>query len=431
MVENGIDQVSGDTLRVVSSTYVRRFLDDELSEALRAHPAVLVVGPRASGKTTTARRYAANVVRLDRPAEAAAFQADPDAALASFDEPVLLDEWQAVPGLLGAVKRAVDDDSRPGRFILTGSVRADLEAETWPGTGRLIRLNMWGLAEREIEGTTSVPSPLAILAEGDPEVLVPPKTPPDLPGYIDLALRGGFPDAALRLDGSAREQWLASYLDQILTRDAVHVSGRDPVRLARYFEVLALNSAGIVSDTTIFQAAAIDRRTAEAYERLLANLFVVDLLPAWLTNRLSRLVKTPKRYVVDPSLVAAALRMDRRSVLRDGALLGRLLDTFVAAQLRPELAVSGLRSRLYHLREKNGRHEIDLLAELGGDQVIAFEVKASAAPTRADAAHLEWLRDRLGERFVAGVVLHTGPSVFALSERIAAVPIASLWAQRA
>lgn len=411
----------------MSSGYVRRLLDDELAEVLRVHPAVLVVGPRAAGKTTTARQYAASIVRLDRPAEAAAFHADADAALATFDGPVLLDEWQEVPHLLGAVKRAVDDDSRPGRFLLTGSVRADLDAVTWPGTGRLIRLNMYGLSEREIAGATSAPSPLTVLAEGDPVALVAPASPPDLPGYIELALRGGFPDAALRLGGAGREQWLASYLDQILTRDAVHVSGRDPVRLARYFEVLALNSAGIVSDSTIFEAAAVDRRTADAYERLLANMFILDVVPAWLTNRLSRLVKTPKRYIVDPSLIAAALRMDPRSILRDGGLLGRVLDTFVAAQIRSELAVSGLRPRLFHVRDKNGRHEIDLLTELGGDRVIAVEVKTSAAPTRADGTHLEWLRDRLGERFVAGVILHTGPSTFGLSDRIAAAPIASLW----
>lgn len=388
------------------------------------------MGPRASGKTTTARQYAASIVRLDRPAEAAAFKADADAALATLDEPVLLDEWQAVPELLGAVKRAVDEDSRPGRFILTGSVRADLDAETWPGTGRLIRLNMYGLSEREIAGATSAPSPLAVLADGDPTALAAPPSAPDLPGYIELALRGGFPDAALRLEGAGREQWLASYLDQILTRDAVHVSGRDPLRLARYFEVLALNSAGIVSDSTIFEAAGVDRRTADAYERLMANLFVIDVVPAWLTNRLSRLVKTPKRYIADPSLVGAALRLDTRSILRDGGLLGRVLDTFVAAQIRPELTASGLRPRLFHMREKNGRHEIDLLTELGGDRIIAVEVKASAAPNRADAAHLEWLRGRLGERFVAGLVLHTGPTSFGLADRIAAAPIASLWTLR-
>jgi len=394
---------------------------------LSVHPAVLVVGPRASGKTTTARRYAASVVRLDRPAEAAAFEADPDAALSTMDEPVLLDEWQAVPEVLGAVKRAVDDDSRPGRFLLTGSVRADLDAETWPGTGRIVRLTMHGLTQREIAGATGAPSPFDLLVGGDPLVLATPSPAPDLPGYLELAFRGGFPDTALRLDGVGREQWLTSYLDQLLTRDAVNISGRDPVRLARYFEALALNSAGIVSDSTLIEAAGIDRKTAVAYERLLANLFVVEVVPAWLTNRLSRLVKAPKRYIADPALIGAALRMDARAAMRDGAILGRVLDTFVAAQIRPEAAASRLRPRLFHLREKNGRREIDLLAELGGDRVVAIEVKASAAPRRTDAAHLEWLRDRVGERFIAGVVLHTGPSTFTLSDRIVAAPIASLW----
>jgi len=414
----------------VVDSYVRRLLDDELPDALGVHPAMLIVGPRACGKTTTARRYATSVVRLDRPAEAAAFRADPDAALATMDEPVLLDEWQAVPEVLGAVKRAVDDDSRAGRFLLTGSVRADLDTETWPGTGRLVRLDMQGLCEREIAGATAAPSPLELLAEGDPLALTTSSTIPDLPGYIELALRGGFPDTALRLDGAGREQWLASYLDQILTRDAVHISGRDPLKLARYFEVLALNSAGIVADSTLIETAGIDRKTAVAYERLLVNLYVLDVVPAWLTNRLSRLIKTPKRYIADAALIGAALRMDTRAVMRDGGVLGRVLDTFVAAQIRSEATVSRARPRLFHLREKNGRREVDLLAEIGGDRVIAIEVKASAAPKRSDAAHLEWLRDHLGERFIAGVVLHTGPSTFALSDRIAAAPIASLWASR-
>lgn len=411
----------------VATSYVRRLIDDQLPGLLAAHPAILLVGPRAAGKTTTARRYAASVIRLDRPAEAAAFAADPDAALARMDEPVLLDEWQVVPEVLGAVKRAVDDDSRPGRFLLTGSVRADLDTETWPGTGRLIRVSLYGLNEREIAAGTAMQNPIDVLADGDPMALGDPSPAPDLPGYISLALRGGFPEATLRLHGRERDRWLESYVDQILTRDAAGASGRDPARMARYFEVLALNSAGIVADSTIYEAAGIDRKTALAYERLLTNLFVVDVVPAWLTNRLSRLVKTPKRYLTDPSLVGAALRADEATVLRDGDLMGRMLDTFVAAQLRPEIEASARRPRLFHLRDKNGRHEIDLLAELGGDRVVAVEVKASAAPARRDATHLEWLRDHLGDRFLSGAVLHTGPKTFPLSDRIAAVPIAALW----
>jgi len=409
--------------------YRNRLADEVLPGLLQSLPALLIVGPRATGKTTTARRYAQSVVRLDRPAEAAAFAADPDAALRVFPEPLLLDEWQAVPAVLGAVKRAIDDDSRPGRFLLTGSVRADMDAETWPGTGRVVRLPMFGLTAREIGSRTAGPSFVDRLASGDLENLGPPTPTPDLAAYVALALTGGFPDAVLRLSGVSRAVWLDSYVEHLLTRDASAFADRDPARLRRYFEALALNTAGLAADQTIADAARIDRKTAVAYERLLVNLMVLDLVPAWLTNRLSRLVKQSKRYFVDPSLFGAALRLDVTAVVRDGDLLGRLLDTFVAAQLRPEAALSPNRPRLYHLREHNGRREIDLVAELGADRVVAIEVKATSAPGAQDAKHLFWLRDRLGERFLGGAVLHTGPGQFTLGPSIHAVPIAAIWGQ--
>jgi predicted AAA+ superfamily ATPase len=353
--------------------------------------------------------------------------ADPDAALGALAEPVLLDEWQAVPGVLGAVKRAVDDDPRPGRFVLTGSVRADLNAETWPGTGRVVRVPMYGLTMRELTGRPGGPGVVDLLASGDIEPVGQPGSPPDLAGYIEIGLAGGFPDATVGSAAAERDLWLASYLDQLLTRDAAGIAGRDPDRLRRYFEALALNSAGLAEHKTLYDAAGIDRRTADSYERLLVNLLVLELVPAWTTNRLSRLVKGPKRYLVDPSLIGSVLRLDLLTVLRDGDLLGRILDTFVLAQLRPELALGAARPRLYHAREKNGRREIDALVELGGHRVVAFEVKATAAPSADDARHLTWLRDELEDRFVAGVVFHTGPRRFVLGPRIFALPIAAIW----
>ncbi|HEV8633459.1 MAG TPA: DUF4143 domain-containing protein [Chloroflexota bacterium] len=407
--------------------YVPRLVDRRLSALFAQLPALLVTGPRAAGKTTTARRRAATVVRLDREAEAAAFRADPDAALRAQREPLLLDEWQAVPAVLGAVKRAVDDDPRPGRFLLTGSVRADLEAETWPGTGRLVRVRLYGLTVGELVGRSSGPLFLDRLAEPRLDLFDLPSEVPDLRGYVDLSLRGGFPEPALRLHGVARQAWLDGYLDQLLTRDAQTLVGlRDPARLRRYFEALALNSAGLAEHQTLYTAAGINRMTALEYDRLLTNLFVVDALPAWTSNRLSRLVKTAKRYLVDPALLSTALRLDAAAVLRDGDLLGRVLDTFVLAQLRPELEVSALRPRLYHLREKDGRREVDVVGEVGAG-VVAVEIKATAAPGTDDAAHLRYLRDQLGERFLGGAVLHTGPGAFVLSDRILALPICALW----
>jgi predicted AAA+ superfamily ATPase len=408
--------------------YVHRLVDDVLDRYVGAFPAVLVTGPRATGKTTTARRHARTWVRLDSASEAVAFRADPDASLRAFPEPLLLDEWQVVPGVLGAVKRAVDDDPRPGRFILTGSVRADLEQETWPGTGRVVGVPMFGLTVREVQGTVRGPAFIDKLAAGELDAMSLPAELPDLRGYVALALRGGFPETALRLDADLRQAWLDSYLDQLLTRDVRSLTGvRDPGRLRRYFEVMALSSASLPDSRTLFEGAGIDRKTATGYDRLLTNLLVMELVPAWTNNRLLRLVKTPKRYLVDPSLMSSALGLDETAILRDGGLMGRLIDTFVASQIRPELTIARRRPRIYHLREKDGRREIDLLAELGAGDVVAIGVKATAAPGNDDARHLVWLRDTLGDRFLSGAILHTGPRKHRLADRIMAVPICALW----
>lgn len=413
------------------SRYLRRHVDHYLDELTAQLPALLVVGPRAAGKTTTLARRARTVVRLDRENEAVAFRADPDAALRALAEPVLIDEWQNVPGVLGAVRRSVEANPTPGRFFVTGSVRAELEHEVWPATGRLVRVEMFPMTVREQRGRLGGASLIDRVING---AALAPATPSlDLRDYVALALRSGFPTPALRLDGVARQAWLESYLEDMLTHDVAQLEEprtrpRDPQRLRRYFEACALNSGGAPDHRTIYDAAGINRVTANAYEALLLDLFIVDRVPAWVTNRLRRLTQLPKRYVVDVGVMAAALRVDEAGVLADGDLLGRVLDTFVAAQLRPELAAAPSMPRLHHIRTEQGRHEVDLLAELGGGRIVAVEVKASSAPQARDARHLEWLSRELGDRFVGGVVLHTGPRAYQLAPRVTATPISTLWA---
>jgi uncharacterized protein len=410
------------------STYVPRLLDLELREVLAAHAAILVVGPRACGKTTTTRRLCRSTLRLDVPAEAAVVRADPDAALRDLDEPILIDEWQLVPDILGAVKRAVDDDPRPGRFVLTGSSQADLTTAGWPATGRIIRLTMGPLVGRERHGDPTSPSLIDRIITDGVDAFGNPPSDWDLHRYVAEALTSGWPQALRAPSERARDRWLTGYVDHLVTREAPSLGvARDPIRMRRYLQAIAANTAGAPAHKLLYDAAGISRLAASSYDDLLDTLMITQRVPAWAGNRMDRAIRLPKRYLIDPGLLGPLLRVDQRRVLRDGDLLGRVLDTLVAAQLRAECAISVVGSDLFHLRDANGRHEIDLLIEARDGQAIAVEVKATAAPTPTDARHLAWLHGRLGSTFAAGLLVHTGPRVFPLTERIVAVPIASLW----
>lgn len=408
--------------------YLERLIDAELQRVTARFPCVLVLGPRACGKTTSAERLAASVTRLDRPAIANVFRADPDVALASRAEPALLDEWQDVPEVLGAVKRAVDSESRPGRFILTGSVSAGLDAAVWPGTGRVIRLPMASMTQREkLARVTDRPLITDVLT-GHVSL---PNAVPTLTDYVDMALISGFPEAIALDDPRDQRTWLNSYVEQLVTRDAGRVAeGRDAAKLRSYFQAWALNSAGIVDDTTIYDCIGLNRRTHVAYEQLLTSLFVAELIPAWTSNRLKRLVLTPKRYITDTGLMAAAARIGKTDIMESTDLLGRVIDTLVFNELRAHLAVDEAPSTLHHIRTQGGREEIDLVIEFDGGRVIGIEITATASPDRKDAKHLFWLRERLGDRFTGGVVFHTGPEIIDFGDRVVALPICALWGDR-
>ena len=277
---------------------------DSVVESLMADfAAVMLVGPRAVGKTTSAARFACSVVRLDREREAAPFRSDPDAALAAFPAPVLLDEWQEVPAVLGAVKRSVDADGSTGRFLMTGSVRADAASRTWPATGRVVRADMHPLTMAERSGRPTPPL-IDRLVGGTP--LAPAPESLDLGDYVELALQGGFPDAVLGSSDRRRRTWLDNYAREVVTADLSARGVRDNWKLFEYLIAYALYSAKVSPDKSVYDKAGINKKTASRYERLLSKAYVVSKLHAWSTNRLSRLVRSPKRYLADTGFVGRA-----------------------------------------------------------------------------------------------------------------------------
>ena len=416
-----------------AATYHPRLADAYLRDLVADFPAVMITGARATGKTTTALQHTSSIARLDQPGIAAAFRTDPDAALRRAPKPLLVDEWQEVPEVLAAVKRAVDRDTAPGQFVLTGSVRAELSNEMWAGTGRVVRMSMYGLTERELAGPlpTDQASFLSRLATSGLDSLVLPPQVPTIDDYVALALRGGFPEIAYRdRTDRSRRIWTSSYLDDLVTRDAASVGhAKDPTKLRAYLNVLALNNSGIPRDNTLYEAAGINAKTAASYDRLLENLYILDLVPAWplTTNRLKALIKAPKRYLVDTALAATAASVTADVLLNDADLLGRFFDAFATAQLRPELALMDPRPRTYHLRTQGGRQEVDLVFDLGRGQAIGLEFKAASVVDKTDARHLFTMRDDLGDRFIAGAVLHSGPGMFELDDRVYAVPLCAIW----
>jgi uncharacterized protein len=414
---------------VASEKYVNRLVDSFIDELLLDSSAIMMVGPRGCGKTTSALRRAKTILRVDQTGVRNAMRGDPDAVLRDCDPPVLVDEWQLEPSSLGAAKRLVDDNDAPGQFIFAGSAADGVGGQGWPATGRFIRVPMWGLTQRELRNASLEGTFFDRVASPDFDGTFPlPIDRPDTSDYVEMTLQSGFPRCVTRSSERSRNAWLNSYIDHLVSRDVELIGEvREPLLFRRYLNAVAANSAGSPGDSKLSQAVGINRETASRYDTFLERLFVAEQVPAWSSNRLTRVSARSKRYICDPAIAAALIGADRRTILRDGDLLGRFIDSFVAAQLRPELALGTHPVNMFHLRQ-DGRREIDILLERRDGAVIGIEVKAANAVDPTDARHLLWLRDQLSpDLYKAGIVFYTGTHVLALGDRTWAVPICALW----
>lgn len=421
--------------------YLPRIVDGELDELLQALPAIALEGAKGVGKTETALRRAATVVELDDPARRAVAEADPRQLLRGAP-PVLLDEWQHVPAVWDAVRRAVDRDGRPNQFVLTGSAGPET-LPTHSGAGRIVTLRMrpLSLPERAIGGPTVS---LAELLGG---------RRPDVEGSTDLTLAdytreivsSGFPGIR-GLSGRGLRAQLDGYLRRIVDRDFTEqgLSLRHPDGLVRWMTAYAAATATTASFEAIRDASTSGqgdkpaRTTVQPYREILERLWILDPVEAWLPtrNQLSRLAQPPKHHLADPALACRLLGVDEQALLsgetgrpaipRDGTLLGHLFESLVTLGVR--VFAQAAEARVRHFRQHGGKREIDLIVERPDQRVVAVEVKLGATVREHDVKHLRWLREQIGEDLLDAVVVHTGPAAYRRPDGIAVVPAALLGA---
>ena len=396
---------------MVKPVYLPRVIDDRLARAVASVPIVIVDGPRAAGKTTSAQRLAGSVVAL--PDDLERLAADPAAFLGDLPAPVLIDEWQlAGTDLLWVLKRIVDADPSPGRFILTGSVEPATYGPTYPLTGRAATVVMRPMSQVELDGRGDQPTWVDQVVGGErPTSASGSANRFDLGRLAQTGFPAGrlMPDPGLLLDG---------YANAVAQRAGDE--GRDATRLLNTLRVLATLEGQAVPDQRVWTAAGIDRVTWKAYEDLLGRTHITASSPSFATNRLKRLTEYPKRFLADTAL---SMRLASISPSGEPAVLGPYVESFVMQQLRPQVDRVG--GAISHLRTGSSAQEVDVVIDVGG-VVFAIEVKSSASPVRKDARHLDWLRDRLDDRFAAGFVVHTGGDAFPLGDRIWALPINAL-----
>ena len=406
--------------------YLRRHIDGRLAHLLEVHPACLVEGIRGAGKTSTAQRLAAATLRLDYPPTAELVANDPEAACGSLPSPVLIDEWQRVPAVWDAVRRMIDDDRSPGRFILSGSARTAVTADIHAGASRILAVRLRPMTLSERQGAEPSVA-LADLAEHGIDAARGARSPFSQAEQVAPTVESGLP-GYLGMAPADHQEALRSYLDLSVSRDLAEIVSvlRNVSKLRRYVRAYGASVGTTAEHATIHHAAEVAKATGETYHDLLNRLGLIEELPGWSHNRLKRLTKRPKRHLVDPAL-AAADHHDTASVLSGRrARLGELFESAVVCQIRSTAEALGLGWRFGHLRSAGGDHEIDLIAELPDGSVLAFESKLSHTVRATDTRHLAALRDRLGESFRAGLVVHPGATAFRIGDRIAAVPMGTL-----
>jgi uncharacterized protein len=414
-------------------TYRPRTVDAELPRRLESAGAVVIEGPKACGKTATARQHSASEVLLDvDEAARMAIGFDPRLVL-DGPTPRLLDEWQTAPAIWNHVRRAIDDRGKSGLFILTGSAVPADDIVRHTGAGRLARLRMRPMSLFELGASTGEISLSALLAgeiDGGARSDLEPEQ------LFELVAVGGWP-GHLHRTVKASVQANSDYLDEVRRLDINRVDdvSRDPERVARFLRSYARNVATSASMATIAEDTGgsdgpLKQHTALEYAAALTRLMIIEDQPAWAPHLRSKSIlrSAPKRHLVDPSLAVAALRTGPDGLREDLELFGFLFESLVVRDLR--VYAQAADADVYHYRDNTGL-EIDAIVASPGGAWCAFEVKLGEARVDEAAGTLLRFRNRVdtrrtGRPAMLAIVVGAGRYAYRRDDGVWVLPIGVL-----
>jgi uncharacterized protein len=409
------------------ATLYRRLAESALVTALADTPIVLIHGPRQCGKTTLAlqvgkrRRY--RYYTFDDAATLAAARSDITGFVSRLEKHAILDEVQRVPELFGALKPIVDANRNAVRFILTGSSNVLLVPRLSDSlAGRMEILRLYPLSQIELERAR--PTFLDTLFTDTQSFPHNGSLGKELAERI---VRGGYP-VVQRRTPRRRDDWYANYIETLVQRDVrdlAHIGSLDA--LPKLLTLAASQTARLANLSEMASQFELSRPTIRSYLTLIERLFLVEFLPPWFSNRVKRLIKSPKLHFGDTGLACSLLRCGAADLDDQRELLGQLLETFVFGEIEKQASVYSERISLHHLRDKDG-YEVDIVVQRGTHHA-GIEVKAASSVREGDFRGLKRLRELLGPRFHSGVVLYDGENVLPFGEGLLAVPLSSLWAR--
>ncbi len=403
-----------------------------LEEAMTGFRVVIVNGPRQSGKSTLLEllaRKTGTLLTLDDRVVLRTARTDPRGLLEGFGRPLLIDEVQrGGDPLVLAIKAAVDREPRQlGAFVLAGSSRfLTVPGLTESLAGRARILDLWPFTQGELTGGTdsfidTAFSPPAELRAKHPAALTRPEV-------MRRIVQGGFPTALAMPNDKLRSAWFEDYRRTLISRDLTQISAvRQVEELPRLLSLLAARSAQELNIASLGRDSGINAETLRSHLALLETIYLFHRLPAWSTNFTARAKHHPKVHMVDSGLACDLLGVSaERLAIPTSAMAGSLFESFVVNEIVRQRSWSTERVHLGHFRDRDKR-EIDLIMEARDGRVVAIEMKAARDVDETDFRWLAYLRDRLGDRFVNGIVVHLGERPLPFGDRLTSLPVSAIW----